>query len=360
MITHGQVETIGDGLERLHAVAEHMDVTLLFPRRSARSTAFRPATMTFSQADLVVVLGGDGTMLRTLDRFIDSGVPVFGVNYGRVGFLTSVPGAELESGVERAFAGDYRLLELPTLEVEADGQRRAAINDIVLISSTHGRVVELNWQVGGEDYGTVACDGMVCATAIGSTAYNLSNGGPVLVWGIDVMAITFVAPHTLGRPPARGSARAVAGRPQRDGRHPALGARGRLPARQARLRPARRGHLRREARTAGAAAGSDLRAALPRDLPFLGRVKAFSTPAPRMLLIRLRIGTLKSHIRLAGAEWVGWWVAVKRLKCVPRRCCRYLLGKAELRSGRSLRDGRHRASLPVTRLVPAAVPSAEA
>jgi len=93
------------------------------------------------------------------------------------------------------------LLELPTLEVEADGQRHAAINDIVLISSTHGRVVELNWQVDGEDYGNVACDGMVCATAIGSTAYNLSNGGPVLVWGIDVMSITFVAPHTLAARP---------------------------------------------------------------------------------------------------------------------------------------------------------------
>jgi NAD+ kinase len=140
-------------------------------------------------------------MLRAIDQFLESGIPVFGVNYGRVGFLTSVSGAELESGVERAFAGEYKLMELPTLEVEADGHRRTAINDIVMLSSTHGRVVELDWQVAGEDYGNVACDGIVCATAIGSTAYNLSNGGPVLVWGIDVMAITFVAPHTLAARP---------------------------------------------------------------------------------------------------------------------------------------------------------------
>jgi NAD+ kinase len=201
VITHGRVETIGDGLERLHAVAEHNGVTLLFPKEEREKHELPPADDDVKTADLVIVLGGDGTMLRTLDRFIDSGIPVFGVNYGRVGFLTSVTAADLEGGVERAFAGDYRLLELPTLEVEADGKRRAAINDIVLISSTHGRVVELNWQVDGEDYGNVACDGMVCSTAIGSTAYNLSNGGPVLVWGIDVMSITFVAPHTLAARP---------------------------------------------------------------------------------------------------------------------------------------------------------------
>ena len=194
----------------------------------------------------MVVLGGDGTMLRTLDRFIDSGVPVFGVNYGRVGFLTSVPAVELEVGVERAFAGDYRLLELPTLEVEADGERRAAINDVIMISATHGRVVEINWQVAGEDYGNVACDGMVCATAIGSTAYNLSNGGPVLVWGIDVMAITFVAPHTLAaRPLVVPRGQSLVARNETE-RHPTLGAGGRIPAGRARLRPERRGHLRRQ------------------------------------------------------------------------------------------------------------------
>ena len=201
VITHGRLETIGDGLERLHAVAAHNDVTLLFPKEEREKHGLPPADDDVKTADLVIVLGGDGTMLRALDRFMDSGIPVFGVNYGRVGFLTSVSAAELESGVERAFTGDYRLLELPTLEVEADGQRRAAINDIVLISSTHGRVVELNWKVGGEDYGNVACDGMVCSTAIGSTAYNLSNGGPVVVWGIDVISITFVAPHTLAARP---------------------------------------------------------------------------------------------------------------------------------------------------------------
>src|SRR6185312_6699607 len=70
-------------------------------------------------------------------------------------------------------------------------------NDVVATSSILGRMVELAWAVGGEDLGTVPCDGMICATPTGSTAYNLSNGGPVLVRGLDAMAVTFIAPHSL-------------------------------------------------------------------------------------------------------------------------------------------------------------------
>src|SRR5919202_5211785 len=81
--------------------------------------------------------------------------------------------------------------------VDVRGERRAALNDVVATSSTLGRMVELSWAVGGEDLGTVPCDGMICATPTGSTAYNLSNGGPVLVRGLDAMAVTFIAPHSL-------------------------------------------------------------------------------------------------------------------------------------------------------------------
>ena len=146
--------------------------------------------------DLVVVLGGDGTMLRALQRYLGTGVPVLGVNFGRVGFLTSM-GRTLETGLARAFAGEYAVLELATLDVEADGKRAVAVNDVVVTSAVLGRMVELDWQIGDEGLGSVACDGVICATPTGSTAYNLSNGGPVLVWGLDAMAVTFVAPHSL-------------------------------------------------------------------------------------------------------------------------------------------------------------------
>jgi NAD+ kinase len=152
-------------------------------------------------ADLAVVLGGDGTILRALQRFLGAGVPVFGVNFGRVGFLASVDKDDLEEGLRRAFAGDFRVVELATLEVEVGGERVPAVNDVVALSAARGRMIELGWAVAGENLGVVPCDGIICATPSGSTAYNLSNGCPVLMWGLDAMAITFIAPHSLDARP---------------------------------------------------------------------------------------------------------------------------------------------------------------
>jgi NAD+ kinase len=136
-------------------------------------------------------------MLRALARFLGTRVPVIGVNLGRVGFLTSMTADELGTGLARVFAGEYQVVELPTLEAEVDGQRMPAINDVVTASSVPGRMVALGWAVGGEDLGELPCDGVICATPTGSTAYNLSNGGPVLARGLDALAITFIAPHSL-------------------------------------------------------------------------------------------------------------------------------------------------------------------
>jgi NAD+ kinase len=136
-------------------------------------------------------------MLRALKKFLGTRTPVLGVNFGRVGFLASIASEELEDGLARAFQGDYRVFELPTLESELDGQRGTAVNDVVAHGSTLGRMVELAWIVDGEDLGSIRCDGLVCCTPSGSTAYNLSSGGPLLSWGLDAMAITFIAPHSL-------------------------------------------------------------------------------------------------------------------------------------------------------------------
>lgn len=147
--------------------------------------------------EVVVVLGGDGTMLSALKRYLGHGIPAIGVNFGRVGFLAAMPATALEEGVRRVFAGDYLVAELPTLALDLTGVRHLAVNDVVATSSTLGRMVDVRWSLGAEDLGTMGCDGIVCSTPSGSTAYNLSNGGPVLVWGLDAMAITFVAPHSL-------------------------------------------------------------------------------------------------------------------------------------------------------------------
>ncbi|HEY3184166.1 MAG TPA: NAD(+)/NADH kinase [Gaiellaceae bacterium] len=185
VFTHGKPERVAPALERLRAVAQESGVELVDEADEA------------AHPDLAVVLGGDGTMLRALTRFLGTGVPVLGVNFGRVGFLTSIPRDELDTGVRRAFAGEYRVVELPTLDVQVNGEQRVAVNDAVVGSATLGRMIELGYEIGGEDLGTQPCDGLICATPSGSTAYNLSNGGPVLVWGLEAMVMTFVAPHSL-------------------------------------------------------------------------------------------------------------------------------------------------------------------
>ena len=184
LVIHGATRNVDDAVARLRAVAAKANVELVDGDGS-------------DKVDIAVCLGGDGTILRALTRFLGSGVPVIGANFGRVGFLTAIPGAELEAGMSRVFAGEYAVQSLPTLEVQASGELHAAVNDAVIVSGTPGRIVEIHSVIGGEDLGTQPCDGLLCATPPGSTAYNLSNGGPVLVWGLDAAVITFVAPHTL-------------------------------------------------------------------------------------------------------------------------------------------------------------------
>ena len=201
VLTHGKRQTIGPALARLSTVAREAGVELILDEDEAAKHALPAAGAGGDDADIAVVLGGDGTMLRALDRFLGAGIPVIGVNFGRVGFLSSIPRAELESGLTRVFAGEYRVVELPTLDVEVGEQRRAAVNDLVVASAVVGRMIQLEWAVGDETLGRLGCDGVVCATPPGSTGYNFSNGGPVLVWGLDAMAVTFVAPHSLNARP---------------------------------------------------------------------------------------------------------------------------------------------------------------
>jgi len=195
VVTHGRTRDVGPAVESLRRVADRAGVELLF--KADEAAKHDVAVTDHGRPDLAVVLGGDGTMLRALTRFLGTDVPVLGVNFGRVGFLTTMGAAELETGLARAFAGDYHVDELPTLDVRLDGETHTAVNDAVVAGGTLGRMVPLEWAIGDEVLGVQPCDGLICATPPGSTAYNLSNGGPVLVWGLDAMVVTFVAPHSL-------------------------------------------------------------------------------------------------------------------------------------------------------------------
>src|SRR5262249_15441208 len=144
VVLHGRPERLVDAPARVRALAERSGVELVED----------------GTPDIAIVLGGDGTTLRALHRYLGTGVPALGVNFGRVGFLTSVDAADLEEGLGRVFAGEYDITPLPTL-LGDDGRRAlVAVNDIVLTSGILGRMVILEWAVDGISMGEVGCDGV--------------------------------------------------------------------------------------------------------------------------------------------------------------------------------------------------------
>jgi NAD+ kinase len=163
-----------------------------------------PAT---DDVELCVVLGGDGTILRALQRYAGTGVPVFAINFGEIGFLATVEPQDIEDGIRRALSGDFELLRLPAIVLEfpaggaavadADVVRQTAINDVAIHRKVGERVAELAYSLDGEEAGRVRCDGLVVATPAGSTGYNLANGGPVMAWGVEGYVVSFIAPHSM-------------------------------------------------------------------------------------------------------------------------------------------------------------------
>ena len=149
------------------------------------------------EAELVVVLGGDGTMLRALRTFLGTGSPCSASTSGGSGSSARSSRRSSRTGCGGRSPASCRSSSCRRSRSQNGGSAHVAVNDVVVTSGEIGRMVELEWAVGGEDLGRVPCDGLICSTPSGSTAYNLSNGGPVLMWGIDALATTFVAPHSL-------------------------------------------------------------------------------------------------------------------------------------------------------------------
>jgi NAD+ kinase len=147
--------------------------------------------------DLCLVLGGDGTILHALRRFANTEVPVFGVNFGTVGFLAAVERADAEEGIARALAGEIETIGLPAVRVETGGRRGIGFNDVTLSRRPHDRVAELSYRIAADEVGHVRCDGLVAATPVGSTGYNLANQGPILAWGVKGYVVSYIAPHSL-------------------------------------------------------------------------------------------------------------------------------------------------------------------
>jgi NAD+ kinase len=203
VLTHRRADDTAPALGALIGAARRAGVTLRFDAEETRKHRLVPAEGLELDADLCrdvdlcVVMGGDGTILTALREYANTGVPVFAVNFGEVGFLATLDPDGLDADFDRAFAGEFETMELPGITVGRPEGMWTAMNDISVHRKPGLRVADLAYALTGEEIGRVRCDGLVVSTPQGSTGYNLANGGPVLAWGVAGFVVSFIAPHSL-------------------------------------------------------------------------------------------------------------------------------------------------------------------
>ena len=156
--------------------------------------------------DLGIVIGGDGTMLHAARSLAPVGLPLIGVNLGRLGYLTDIPAGQMTQLIDELLAGQFTIEERIMLQVEvfADDQlteHGVALNDVALVKGETGRMIEFETYVNGESVGRTRGDGMILSTPTGSTAYALSVGGPILHPLLPAILFAPVCPHSLGQRP---------------------------------------------------------------------------------------------------------------------------------------------------------------
>ncbi|MBS3761849.1 MAG: NAD(+)/NADH kinase [Planctomycetes bacterium] len=178
--------------------------------------------------DLVVVLGGDGTMLLAARKFAPTEAPLFGVNLGKFGFLTESTAENAHSALEDALDGRYEMQERMMLQciLQRDGdvlQQSCGVNDAVISRTSLSRLLTIDFFVNGEHVNTYRADGLIVATPVGSTAHSLSAGGPILMPELEAFVIAPICPHALSnRPLVLPAGNALEMRPRDYAENPAL------------------------------------------------------------------------------------------------------------------------------------------
>lgn len=202
------------------------------PQRHGEKNAFAgvpelPENELVDRVDLLIAVGGDGTLLRAARRVALTRVPLVGINRGRLGFLTDISPDQMLDAVDEILAGDYlaedrQLLEARILGPGAPSESLFALNDVVLQKGDAGRTMDFVTEVDGCYVNTHAGDGLIVATATGSTAYALSCGGPIIQPNVDAFVMVPIAPHTLSdRPLVLKSSSIIEARVESGGETPA-------------------------------------------------------------------------------------------------------------------------------------------
>lgn len=164
-----------------------------------------PAGSIFSgndfQADFAISMGGDGTFLKTAARVGHRNIPILGVNMGRLGFLADIAPQEIASCLKALYADDYAVEDRAVIRVVAEVEQLSegdcALNDVAILKRDTASMISIRASIDGEYLTTYQADGLIVSTPTGSTAYSLSNGGPIIVPGTGVLLMTAVAPHSL-------------------------------------------------------------------------------------------------------------------------------------------------------------------
>ncbi len=201
VITHSHPPAPTEAIPLAVAVAAEIGARLVASERELAKHGEAAAGIEVAPPDLrpdiCLVFGGDGSILYALRQFAGSGVPVFGVNFGTVGFLAAVERGDAAAGIRRALTGEIETIALPGLEVSVGETRGLGVNDVTITRRPHDRVAELSYRISGQEVGHVRCDGLVVATPAGSTGYNLANQGPILAWGVKGYVVSYISPHSL-------------------------------------------------------------------------------------------------------------------------------------------------------------------
>ena len=207
VVGHQGYGGLADVLATLRRLAPGLELDLSYEESLLPVAGPDAARIAPQAVDAMLTLGGDGTLLRAARLVDERAVPILGVNLGRLGFLTCCPASQLEEALRRLASRDYVTENRMTLDARVtdaaggDRQRWRALNDVVLHKGGFARVVAVRVEADGETVGQFSADGVVIATPTGSTAYNLSAGGPVVVPTLETILLTPVSAHTLALRP---------------------------------------------------------------------------------------------------------------------------------------------------------------